>query len=106
MADLDDRVALLCMGDGSARRSEKAPGWWDDRAEAFDATVAAALAAADLEALLQLDAELARALLVAGRASWQALAGAADGQVWRGELTHHEAPFGVGYLVAEWTRDE
>jgi hypothetical protein len=103
LADLDERVALLCMGDGSARRSERAPGWFDSRAEAFDATVSTALTAADPAGLLRLDAELARELLVAGRASWQVLGGAALGQTWRGELTYDEAPFGVGYFVATWT---
>src|SRR3954447_3164901 len=35
LANLAERVALLCMGDGSARRTEKAPGWLDERAEPF-----------------------------------------------------------------------
>jgi hypothetical protein len=104
LAELDDRVALLCMGDGSARRSEKAPGWFDPRAEPFDATVAAALAEADLDALLGLEPALARDLLAVGRASWQVLAAAAAGVRWQAEVTCDEAPFGVGYLVASWSR--
>jgi hypothetical protein len=102
----EDRVALLCLGDASARRSEKAPGWLDDRAAGFDSQVAAALADADLEALAGLDAGLARELLAAGRASWQVLAGAAAGASWDASLLYDAAPFGVGYLVAEWTRAE
>jgi hypothetical protein len=54
------------MGDGSARRSEKAPGHLDPAAAPFDAAVAAALAAGDTTALAALDPaerdELARAL--------------------------------------------
>jgi hypothetical protein len=102
IADLDERVALLCMGDGSARRSEKAPGWFDERAEAFDASVVSALEQADAEALLALHPSLARELLVAGRASWQVLAGAAGGVRWQASVTYADAPFGVGYVVAEW----
>src|SRR5258705_10358339 len=47
-----DRVGLLVLGDASACRSEKAPGYADPRAEDFDAAVAAALATADGPALL------------------------------------------------------
>ncbi|GIJ20264.1 hypothetical protein [Micromonospora lutea] len=111
-ADLGARLgshepwALLVMGDGSACRGEKAPGYSDPRAEAYDETVARALADADLDALLGLDPGLSAQLRVAGRAPWQVLAGAARaaGGPWRGELRYHAAPYGVGYLVASWER--
>lgn len=102
IAGLADRVALLCLGDGSARRTEKAPGWLDRRAEPFDREVADALADADPDRLTALDRELAAELLVAGGTSWQVLAGAARGGSWFGELLADEAPFGVGYFVAVW----
>jgi hypothetical protein len=97
---------LLVLGDGSARRSLAAPGHLDDRAAPFDADVAAALAAADTDALLKLDPDLAADLLVAGRPAWQVLAGAvqAAGGSWAGTLHHDAAPYGVGYLVASWLR--
>jgi len=99
------RVGLLVLGDASACRTEKAPGALDPRAAPYDAAVARALAAADPAALLALDPALSDALLVAGRVPWQVLAGAAaGGGVWRGAVTADEAPFGVGYLVATWTR--
>lgn len=97
---------LLVLGDASARRSLAAPGHLDPRAEAFDAAVAAALARADTGALLGLDADLAQELMVAGRAAWQVLAGAARsvGGEWAGTLYQDVAPYGVGYLVASWSR--
>ncbi|WP_229401213.1 hypothetical protein [Micromonospora okii] len=100
----DDRVALLVLGDGSACRGTKAPGYDDPRAQAYDEGVARALADADADALLGLDPGLSAELRAAGRAPWQVLAGAAraTGGDWRGELTHHEAPYGVAYLVATW----
>lgn len=98
-----ERVALLIMGDGSARRTVKAPGYLDERAESFDAAVAAALAAADTEALAGLDPELAQELQVAGRAPWQLLTGAARGAGLAGRLLHEAAPYGVGYFVSAWT---
>jgi len=97
-----ERVALLVMGDGSACRTLKAPGYLDERAAAFDAEVARALAAADTAALAALDEHLAYELKAAGRAPLQVLAGAAEGAGLKGELRYDEAPYGVGYFVARW----
>jgi len=99
----DPRVGVLVMGDGSARRSVRAPGSFHPDAEAFDRSVAAALATADTAALRDLDPGIAEALMAAGRAPWQVLAGVADGRTWRSELLYHDAPYGVGYFVASWS---
>ncbi|MEW2162302.1 class III extradiol dioxygenase subunit B-like domain-containing protein [Streptomyces sp. NPDC007084] len=98
-----ERVALLVMGDASACRTLKAPGYLDERAAAFDAEAARALGAADVDALKALDAGLARELKAAGRAPWQVLAGAAQGAGLAGALLYDDAPYGVGYLVAAWS---
>ncbi|MDN3021278.1 class III extradiol dioxygenase subunit B-like domain-containing protein [Streptomyces sp. S.PB5] len=97
------RVALLVMGDASACRTLKAPGYLDERAAPFDAEVARALGAADVAALAALDVELAFELKVSGRAPWQVLAGAAEGAGLGGELLYEDAPYGVGYVVATWS---
>ncbi|MFI0777255.1 class III extradiol dioxygenase subunit B-like domain-containing protein [Streptomyces sp. NPDC021212] len=97
-----ERVALLVMGDGSACRTLKAPGYLDERAAAFDAEVARALASADTGALASLDEELAHELKAAGRAPLQVLAGAGEGAGLKGELRYDEAPYGVGYFAARW----
>jgi hypothetical protein len=117
------RTALLVMGDGSARRSLKAPGHLDPRAEPFDAQVERAVRDGRLGALLKLDEELARDLMVTGRPAWQVLAGAMpdgagldgagqDGAGLDGagqdevngdlatEVLYRDDPFGVAYLVA------
>ncbi|MEU4064751.1 class III extradiol dioxygenase subunit B-like domain-containing protein [Streptomyces wedmorensis] len=103
LADSAERVALLVMGDGSACRTVKAPGYLDERAEGFDAAAARALGTADVAALLALDPELAYELKVAGRAPWQVLAGAAEGAGLDGRLLFEDAPYGVGYFVAAWS---
>lgn len=97
------RVALLVMGDASACRTVKAPGYLDERAAPFDAEVARALGAADVAALKALDTGLARELKASGRAPWQVLAGAAEGAGLSGALLYEDAPYGVGYLVAAWS---
>ncbi|MFF3334343.1 class III extradiol dioxygenase subunit B-like domain-containing protein [Streptomyces sp. NPDC002888] len=97
------RVALLVMGDASACRTLKAPGYLDERAAPFDAEVARALGAADVAAVAALDAELAQELKASGRAAWQVLAGAAEGAGLSGTLLYEDAPYGVGYVVAAWS---
>ena len=93
------RAGLLIVGDGSARRSPKAPGHLDERAAPFDASVERALRDGDMTALAGLDPHLARELMATGRAAWQVLAGA-FGAPPVGEILYSGAPFGVSYLVA------
>jgi hypothetical protein len=100
LAALADRVALLVMADGSATRTLKAPGYLDERSTPFDAEIARAIADGDLDALLTMDAGLARQLMATGRPAWQVLAGAAGGRPVVTEIHYRDAPFGVFYLVA------
>ena len=103
LGERSGRVGLLVMGDGSARRSLKGPGGLHPDAEAFDIEVEKALRAGDADALSALDPDRAAALLAAGRAPWQVLAGAATDGRWRGSVTWAGSPYGVTYLVASWT---
>lgn len=98
----DAGIGLLVMGDGSARRSLKAPGYLDPRAAAFDETVQDCLASGRLAGLAELDPALAAELLVAGRAAWQVLAGAVGDCAGTGKLHYSDDPFGVWYPVFSW----
>lgn len=102
LAGLAPRVALLAMGDASARKAAGVHGAADPAAERYDAEVAAALAAADPAALAALDPALDDELMIAGRAAWQVLAGAAAGVSLLGRLRCAAAPYDVSYLVASW----
>ncbi|WP_026421517.1 hypothetical protein [Actinokineospora inagensis] len=99
-----DPVGLLVLGDGSHRHGERSVGKPDDRATAFDADVAQALATADLDALDRLDPAVATELGAVGRAPWQVLAGVAraDGRQWRPVESSVSTPFGVAYHLAVW----
>ncbi len=99
-----ERVALLVLGDGSARRGEKAPGYLDDRAFDFDASVARALAEGNAAALEAMDVSLADELMVLGRAAFGVLGSVVrrQGDAPNAELAHQDDPFGVMYLVAVW----
>lgn len=100
LAAAAERVGILVMADGSARRSLKAPGYLDERSAPFDESVQQALRDGDLAALLDLDAGLARDLMATGRPAWQVLAGSMNGQRPAGDIRYTGDPFGVAYLVA------
>lgn len=96
--------AWLVVGNGSARRSEKAPGHLDPDAEAFDRQVGSQLAAGDLEALSALSpAESARFLAdltpIAMAAQW--LAASATGPAHVVQLMDAD-PYGVQWWVQAW----
>lgn len=93
----------LVVADGTAKRSQKAPGHLDPRAQAFDDVVVDALAAGDPESLGRLDPLLGEELWVQGLPAWRSAAGLPG--PWSGAVTYAEAPYGVGYVVASWTQD-
>jgi hypothetical protein len=110
------RVALLAVGDGSARRSTSAPGYLDERAAPFDQAVEDAVRDGDLPAIAALSPALAADLLAGGRPAWQVLSGAMSAATPSAdhsaeepraavdrphtEILYSDAPLGVAYLVA------
>jgi hypothetical protein len=106
LAERANRVGLVVVGDGSATRTPKAPGSFDERAEAFDAAVDEALADPSGTGLAGLDPTLAAELMADGRAAWQVAAGlaaASTSRMWDARLLRSEAPYGVHYAVATWS---
>jgi hypothetical protein len=101
-----DPVALIVLGDGSACRSEKAPGYLDERARAFDAEIAQALAGGYGYALCRdvLGGGIGDELLVGGLAAWEAVHPLIEACEWDAEMLYDAAPYGVGYFVALWNR--
>ena len=102
LAGTDGPVGVLVVGDGSARRTLKAPGYLDPAAAPFDSAVAAALAAGDAAALAALDPEEGERLLADGVPAWRAVGQVLEGRPVTATLRYDDAPFGVGYLVADW----
>lgn len=96
-------TGLLLLGDGSACRSETAPGYLDHRAFDYDDLVADALARGDAAALRDLDTGLGAELMVGGRSVLRLLGLLAGDRPVEAVLDHREDPFGVSYFVARWT---
>lgn len=106
--DIDGRVALLVMADGSAKRTTEAPGYFDERAIAYDSAIAQALEEGDAATLAGLDQELAVELWVAGARPLATLGElvlsrmAKDATI-TARMRANVAPLGVGYWVANWS---
>ena len=101
LAGSAERVVVLVMADGTARRlADGGPGTFDQRAEAFDAAIVDALESGNPTGLAALDPTLAEDLMVAGRAALQVLAGVQAPSV--ADVHYAAAPYGVGYVVATW----
>ncbi|WP_110182287.1 hypothetical protein [Nocardioides solisilvae] len=103
-SDLDGHD-LLVMANGSARRSEKAPGHLDPRAAGYDEWLRQLLRLGDLEGLASLDVDEGEDLLAAGLRS---LAVTARQLADRGvtvrdvQVDHDDCPYGVQYWVVRW----
>jgi hypothetical protein len=98
----EESSCLLVMGDGSARRTASAPGYFDERAPGFDAELSAALRSGK-RAALQLDVDLGDQLLATAPRVWSAVVDTLDDVSYTAELLYDAAPYGVGYFVATWT---
>jgi hypothetical protein len=91
---------LLVIASGTARRNERAPGHFDERALGFDEALGAALTAGDAEALGSIDETLADELLATGIPGLKSLAllGCEQAKTW-----YDDDPYGVQYWVVTWT---
>jgi hypothetical protein len=99
---VDARIGLLVMGDGTARRSRQAPGYFDGRAEGYDALVETALRAGDAATLAGLDVALGTELLAAGPAVWAVAGELTSGNRLVADVRYADAPYGVQYFAASW----
>ncbi|WP_017935575.1 hypothetical protein [Nocardioides sp. Iso805N] len=91
---------VLVVANGSACRTEKAPGFLDGRAEAFDTALGAALREPSPAALLEVDDALATELWadVAALPELAELLGGAR----TAAVDYDDTPYGVQYWVIRW----
>lgn len=93
VAAADATTGVLVVGNGSAKRTEKAPGHLDERAEAFDEAIRAALLAGGP---VEVDAALAEELW-ADVGALEVVRGLATS-----EVLYDDQPYGVAYWVMLW----
>ncbi len=94
-----EEPSYLAVGNGSACRTEKAPGHLDERAAAFDADLGRRLKDGPSDSLAGIDIELAHAL-------WASVDGivelAALPDLSLVQVDYDDDPYGVQYWVVRW----
>jgi hypothetical protein len=96
------RTVLVVVADGSACRSEKAPGHLHPDALAFDDALDQALRTGDVDVLAAVDPGQAHELWCEGAAGFHVLAEVARGRGITTDVSYADAPYGVAWWVARW----
>jgi AmmeMemoRadiSam system protein B len=97
------RVAVIASGDLSHRLTHDAPGGFSAQGQKFDAQLIESLKQKDLKSILKLKADLVEEAGECGLKSILILLGVLDEINYQPEILSYEAPFGVGYLVANFS---
>jgi AmmeMemoRadiSam system protein A/AmmeMemoRadiSam system protein B len=100
---LGRRVAFIASGDLSHRLKPEAPAGFNPSAHFFDEEVIAALRANAPDRIVEIDHNLRRLAGECGYRSMLVAIGAAAKLPLSCDVMSYEAPFGVGYLVAQLT---
>ena len=100
--EVAEPAALIVMADGSACRSEKAPGHLHPDAIPFDDAIDRALRDGDVETLATIDPARAHELWCEGAPGFHVLAEVARGRQVSTEVSYADAPYGVAWWVARW----
>ena len=95
-------AGVLVVGNGTATRSEKAPGHLDDRSFAYDRRIEQALESGDPRGLRDLDVALGEELWTYDVPAFHDLARRTDDR-FVAEVDYAGDPFGVQYWVVRWT---
>ena len=95
------RVAFIASGDLSHRLKPDAPAGYNPQAHLFDEEVVNAIRSNLTRRIVSIDEELRRAAGECGYRSMLVAIGVAQELESRCEVISYEAPFGVGYMVAQ-----
>lgn len=99
-------VAFVASGDLSHRLKPEAPAGFNPQAHLFDQEVVEAIRDAQPERIINIDQDLRRLAGECGYRSMLIALGVAENAAQENyEVLHYEAPFGVGYLVAQIVRE-
>lgn len=94
-------VGFIASGDLSHRLAPHAPAGFNPDAHLFDEIVVRSLRANDPQAIVGIDHNLRKLAGECGYRSMLVVIGAGSDLPWSCEVMNYEAPFGVGYLVAQ-----
>ena len=94
-------VGFIASGDLSHRLAPQAPAGFNPHAHVFDEAVVSALSANNPQAIVEIDYNLRKLAGECGYRSMLVAIGASTDLPLSCEVMNYEAPFGVGYLVAQ-----
>lgn len=97
-------VAFVASGDLSHRLKPGAPAGFNKDAYLFDEEIVAAISSCAPERIININQDLRKMAGECGYRSMLVALGATQGLARNCEVLSYEAPFGVGYLVAQLTR--
>ncbi len=97
-------IAFVASGDLSHRLKPEAPAGYDPQAYLFDQEVVEAIRAAQPERIINIDHDLRKMAGECGYRSMLVAFGVTEKAEQGYEVLNYEAPFGVGYLVAQIAR--
>ncbi len=98
-------VAFVASGDLSHRLKPEAPAGYYPQAYLFDQEVTEAIRAAQPERIINIDPDLRKMAGECGYRSMLVAFGVTESATQNYEVLHYEAPFGVGYMVAQLARE-
>lgn len=99
---LKRKIAVIASGDLSHRLRKNSPGGYRETAKLFDTTIVAAVKRFKPKDILEIDSVLAEEAGECGLRPISILLGVINGASRKGQVLSYEAPFGVGYLVANF----
>ena len=100
LADVEPRVGLLLLGNGSACTTPKAPGSFHPQAQEFNTEFVRAITEGDMSSILAWSAEQFAEQLSDVRVPLQVMTGAVGGKSWPWSISFAEEFQGVFYVCA------
>jgi AmmeMemoRadiSam system protein A/AmmeMemoRadiSam system protein B len=97
-------VAFVASGDLSHRLKPEAPAGYNPQAHLFDQAIVEAIRQAEPEQIININQDLRRMAGECGYRSMLVALGVTENSEPDFEVLHYEAPFGVGYMVAQIVR--
>jgi len=103
LSSLEGKIALIASGDLSHRLKADGPYGFHEQGPKFDKKLIDSLKSNDIEAILNLEDEFPEAGECGLRSFCFMLGILEEARIaWRADVLAYEAPFGVGYLVADF----
>ncbi len=102
----NERIAVIASGDLSHRLTPNAPAGYSPKGKEFDQKIIGFLRKKKVKEIINMDSKLIEEAGECGYRSILILLGILDNTDWEPEILSYQAPFGVGYLTANFKLNE